>query len=210
MTTITSASEVDAVDWAKGDGLVPAIVQEARSLRVLMLGYMNKAALQRTLETGHVTFYSRSRQRLWEKGETSGHVLLCREIRLDCDWDTLLVLAEAKGPTCHLGTETCFGAEVAPDLGALADLAATIRQRRHDAPTGSYTAQLFAGGIRRIAQKVGEEGVEVALAAGNAEELAAESADLLYHLLVLLEASAIGLNEVMAVLRDRAQSRGPS
>lgn len=210
MTTIASASEVDAVDWTKSHGLVPAIVQDARSLRVLMLGYMNKVALQRTLETGLVTFFSRSKQRLWQKGETSGHVLQCREIRLDCDGDTLLVLAEAKGPTCHLGTETCFGVEVAPGLGILADLAATIRQRRHNAPEGSYTTQLFAGGIRRIAQKVGEEGVEVALAAGNAEELAAESADLLYHLLVLLEASGIGLNEVMAVLRDRAQSRGPS
>ena len=210
MTAVTSSCELDAVDWEKGDGLVPAIVQDGRSLRVLMLGYMNRAALQQTLETGLVTFYSRSRLRLWQKGETSGHVMQCREIRLDCDWDTLLVLVEAKGPACHLGTETCFGTEEAPGLGVLADLAATIRQRRQDAPPDSYTAKLFAAGIRRIAQKVGEEGVEVALAATNAEDLAAESADLLYHLLVLLEASGIGLNEVLAVLRDRAHSRGPS
>jgi phosphoribosyl-ATP pyrophosphohydrolase/phosphoribosyl-AMP cyclohydrolase len=162
------------------------------------------------VETGHVTFYSRSKQRLWEKGETSGHVLLCREIRLDCDRDTLLVMAEAQGPACHLGTRTCFGDDAPPGLAILADLAATIRQRRQDAPSHSYTARLFASGLRRIAQKVGEEGVEVALAAGNAKELAAESADLLYHLLVLLEAGGVGLDDVIAVLRDRAQPREPS
>jgi phosphoribosyl-ATP pyrophosphohydrolase/phosphoribosyl-AMP cyclohydrolase len=122
----------------------------------------------------------------------------------------LLVLAEAQGPTCHLGTRTCFGEDEAPGLHQLADLAATIRQRRHDAPSGSYTAKLFAAGIKRIAQKVGEEGVEVALAAGNAKDVAAESADLLYHLLVLLEASGVELRDVMAVLHDRAQAKGPS
>ncbi|HEX4158169.1 MAG TPA: bifunctional phosphoribosyl-AMP cyclohydrolase/phosphoribosyl-ATP diphosphatase HisIE [Rhizomicrobium sp.] len=210
MTSITCAAEVDAVDWAKGGGLVPAIVQDVPSLRVLMLGYMNRAALQQTLETRHVTFYSRGKHRLWEKGETSGNTLVCREIRLDCDRDTLLVLAEPNGPTCHLGTPTCFGDHASPGLAILADLAATIRQRRRDAPADSYTATLFASGMRRIAQKVGEEGVEVALAAGNAEELAAESADLLYHLLVLLEAGGVSLQDVMTVLRDRAQTRGPS
>jgi phosphoribosyl-ATP pyrophosphohydrolase/phosphoribosyl-AMP cyclohydrolase len=210
MTAITSAAGVDAIDWAKGGGLVPTIVQEARSLRVLMLGYMNREALQRTLDTGLVTFYSRSRQRLWEKGETSGHILRCREIKLDCDNDTLLVLADARGSTCHLGTRTCFGEDEIPNLALLADLAATIRQRRRDAPPDSYTASLFAAGIKRIAQKVGEEGVEVALAAGNAKDVAAESADLLYHLLVLLEASGVELRDVMAVLHDRAQAKGPS
>jgi phosphoribosyl-ATP pyrophosphohydrolase/phosphoribosyl-AMP cyclohydrolase len=210
MTAVTSVSGTDTVDWAKGDGLVPAVVQEARSLRVLMLGYMNREALQRTLETGLVTFYSRSKRRLWQKGETSGHVLHCRDISLDCDRDTLLVLAQAQGPACHLGTRTCFGDTEAPCLHELADLAATIRQRRNDAPADSYTAKLFAAGIKRIAQKVGEEGVEVALAAGNAEDVAAESADLLYHLLVLLEASGVELRDVMAVLHDRAQARGPS
>jgi phosphoribosyl-ATP pyrophosphohydrolase/phosphoribosyl-AMP cyclohydrolase len=210
MTSITSAAGVDAIDWQKGGGLVPAIVQDVLSLRVLMLGYMNRTALHQTLETGHVTFYSRSKQRLWEKGETSGHVLVCREIALDCDHDTLLVMAEAHGPACHLGARTCFGDHGAPGLAILADLAATIRQRRHDAPADSYTARLFASGMRRIAQKVGEEGVEVALAAGNAEELAAESADLLYHLLVLLEAGGVSLRDVMAVLHDRAQTREPS
>jgi phosphoribosyl-ATP pyrophosphohydrolase/phosphoribosyl-AMP cyclohydrolase len=210
MTAVASTFEIDAVDWAKGDGLVPAIVQEARSLRVLMLGYMNREALQRTWQTGLVTFYSRSKKRLWQKGETSAHVLKCREIRLDCDRDTLLVLAEAQGPTCHLGARTCFGDDEAPGISELVDLAATIRRRRHDAPPGSYTARLFAAGIKRIAQKVGEEGVEVALAAGNANEVAAESADLLYHLLVLLEASGVELRDVMATLRDRAQTRRPA
>jgi phosphoribosyl-ATP pyrophosphohydrolase/phosphoribosyl-AMP cyclohydrolase len=210
MTAVTFAAGIGAVDWAKGDGLVPAIVQDASALRVLMLGYMNREALQRTLQTGLVTFYSRSKQRLWQKGETSGHVLQCREIRLDCDRDTLLVLAEAHGPACHLGTRTCFGEDEAPGLSELADLAATIRQRRREAPMGSYTARLFEAGIKRIAQKVGEEGVEVALAAGNAKDVAAESADLLYHLLVLLEASGVELRDVMAILRDRAQTREPS
>ncbi|HEX3667500.1 MAG TPA: bifunctional phosphoribosyl-AMP cyclohydrolase/phosphoribosyl-ATP diphosphatase HisIE [Rhizomicrobium sp.] len=208
MTLIASVSGIDTVDWAKGYGLVPAIVQEMRSLRVLMLGYMNRAALLQTMDTGLVTFYSRSRQRLWQKGETSGHALVCREIRLDCDRDTLLVSAEARGPVCHLGTRACFGGNETPGLAELADLEATIRQRRHDAPTGSYTAGLFAAGIKRIAQKVGEEGVEVALAAGDAREVAAESADLLYHLLVLLEASGTELCDVMAILRNRAQAKG--
>ena len=210
MTVISSASDIEIVDWAKSDGLVPAIVQEASSLRVLMLGYMNRASLQQTLETGFVTFFSRSKQRLWQKGETSGHVLKCREIRLDCDRDTLLVRAEAHGPICHLGTSSCFGDDEIAGLQELADLAATIRARHNAAPPDSYTARLFASGIKRIAQKVGEEGVEVALAAGNAKELAAESADLLYHLLVLLEASDLNLRDVMAVLHQRAQKKGPS
>ena len=210
MTVITSMADADGIDWTKGAGLVPAIVQEACSQRVLMLGYMNRAALEQTLETGLVTFFSRSKKRLWQKGESSGHVLLYRQIRLDCDRDTLLVLADARGPTCHFGTRACFGDDEPPGLQELADLAATIRQRRNDGPSGGYTASLFAGGIKRIAQKVGEEGVEVALAAGNAKELAAESADLLYHLLVLLEASGVELRDVMAVLHERAQKKGPS
>lgn len=210
MTLITSLSDLDLVDWTKSGGLVPAIVQDARALRVLMLGYMNRASLQHTLETGFVTFYSRSKERLWQKGEISGHVLQCRQVRLDCDRDTLLVHADPQGPTCHLGTRTCFGDDETPGIQELADLAATIRKRRHDAQSGSYTASLFAAGIKRIAQKVGEEGVEVALAAGNAKELAAESADLLYHLLVLLEASDLNLRDVMAVLHQRAQKKGPS
>jgi phosphoribosyl-ATP pyrophosphohydrolase/phosphoribosyl-AMP cyclohydrolase len=210
MTAIVPAPDAEAVDWAKGGGLVPAIVQEAGSLRVLMLGYMNREALQQTLATGLVTFFSRSKRRLWQKGETSGHVLRLREIRLDCDGDTLLVLAAALGPACHLGTRTCFGEDESPSLATLADLAATIRDRRQTPSPGSYTAKLFAAGIKRIAQKVGEEGVEVALAAGNTEELAAESADLLYHLLVLLEASDVSLDDVMKILGQRAQARGSS
>jgi phosphoribosyl-ATP pyrophosphohydrolase/phosphoribosyl-AMP cyclohydrolase len=198
-----SAPSADAIDWAKGGGLVPAVVQDAVSLRVLMLGYMNREALQKTLETGLVTFYSRSKKRLWRKGETSGHVLRCRDIRLDCDHDTLLILAEPLGPTCHLGAKSCFGDGDATGLSVLADLANTIRRRRQNPEPGSYTAKLFAAGMRRIAQKVGEEGVEVALAAGNAEELAAESADLLYHLLVLLEAGGVELRAVMEILHKR-------
>ncbi len=169
MTAIKIAFDIDTVDWAKGDGLAPAIVQNAASLRVLMLGYMNRAALLQTLEFGKVTFYSRSKQRLWEKGETSGHQFQCREIRLDCDGDTLLVMVDAQGPACHRGTQTCFGAGETPvSIGALADLATTIRQRRRDAPPGSYSRQSCSRpACGRIAQKVGEEGVEVALAAGK-------------------------------------------
>lgn len=197
-----------AIDWAKTGGLVPVIIQDVKSLRVLMLGYMNAEALQKTLETRLVTFYSRTKQRLWQKGETSGHVLLLKNIRIDCDQDTLLIQAEPNGPTCHLGTPTCFGDDVAPSLSVLADLAATIHKRHENPEAGSYTAKLFAEGLPRIAQKVGEEGVEVALAgATQAPELANEAADLLYHLLVLLEVSDTGLTEVLTVLKDRAEKK---
>jgi phosphoribosyl-ATP pyrophosphohydrolase/phosphoribosyl-AMP cyclohydrolase len=200
--------EANALDWGKSDGLVPAIVQDACSLRVLMLGYVNKESLQKTLETGLVTFYSRRKQRIWQKGETSGHVLRMRDIKLDCDRDTLLILADPEGPTCHLGTQSCFGDGEIPGVAVLADLAATIHDRRKNPRPGSYTAKLFAEGITRIAQKVGEEGVEVALAASTGgAPLAGEAADLLYHLLVLLEASSVDWLDVMKILKERANAK---
>jgi len=200
--------DLNSVDWAKGDGLLPAIIQDANSLQVLMLGYVNQEALHKTMDSGLVTFFSRSKQRLWQKGETSGHVLRVRDIQLDCDKDTFLILAEPHGPTCHTGTRTCFGEAEAPDLSVIADLAATIHQRRITPEPDSYTAKLFSEGIIRIAQKVGEEGVETALAAATHDaKLASEAADLIYHLLVLLEASDTNLTDVLQILQKRAQAK---
>jgi phosphoribosyl-AMP cyclohydrolase / phosphoribosyl-ATP pyrophosphohydrolase len=198
----------DAMDWAKGGGLLPAIVQDARSLRVLMLGYMSRHSLQQTFDTGLVTFFSRSRQRLWQKGEMSGHVLHVREISPDCDRDAFLILADPAGPTCHLGSQSCFGDEGGPNLSTIAALADTIRARHLSPRPDSYTSKLFAQGVTRIAQKVGEEAVEAALAAATGSPtLAAESADLLYHLLVLLEARETDWMGVIAILRERAAAK---
>lgn len=197
--------DTETLDWNKGDGLLPAIVQDADSGRVLMLGYMSPEALEKTRATGHVTFHSRSKQRLWTKGETSGNVLELVDIVADCDRDTLRVLARPHGPTCHTGSATCFGDDVAPPLAFLAELERVIERRVGGDPTESYTARLLADGIKRCAQKVGEEGVEVALAAtaGDRDELIDESADLLYHLLVVLAASGVGLDEVVDRLAAR-------
>ncbi len=197
------SSERDArLDWGKGDGLLPVVVQDAASLRVLMLGYMNAEALAATRASGKVTFYSRSKQRLWTKGESSGHFLEVVSIDQDCDDDTLLVLAHPRGPTCHLGRASCF-----PDAQGnfLGTLDALVAERERERPAGSYTTSLFEKGTRRIAQKVGEEGVETALAAvaQGDEELIGESADLLYHLLVLLRARGLGLAEVLQLLETR-------
>jgi phosphoribosyl-ATP pyrophosphohydrolase/phosphoribosyl-AMP cyclohydrolase len=201
-----------ALDWAKGDGLLPAVVQHHLSGEVLMLGYMNRQALEQTLRDDKVTFYSRSKARLWTKGESSGHVLALKSVRIDCDADTLLIGAEPQGPTCHLGTSSCFGQseEVRPPLGFLAELDALVAQRDAERPAGSYTTQLFEGGIRRIAQKVGEEGVETALAAAvqGDEELLGEAADLLFHLTVLLRARGLGLADAVGVLAKRHGARG--
>jgi phosphoribosyl-ATP pyrophosphohydrolase/phosphoribosyl-AMP cyclohydrolase len=196
---------VGSLDWEKVDGLVPAIVQNLVSGKVLMLGYMNREALEKTLETEQVTFYSRSKQRLWTKGESSGNVLKLKEIHADCDKDALLVYAEPVGPTCHLGTETCWTPETQPSLSFIADLEQVIASRKQASADSSYTASLFARGTKRIAQKVGEEGVEVALAAtaNDNEELLNESADLLYHLLVLLQQQDLSLQEVIQVLQSR-------
>lgn len=195
------------LDWAKSDGLLPAIVQHWLTGEVLMLGYMTAAALAETQRSGQVTFYSRSKQRLWTKGESSGHVLVLKSIRIDCDADTLLIQADPRGPTCHTGTSSCFGdsANVRPPLGFLAELDALVAQRHAERPEGSYTTTLFDGGIRRIAQKVGEEGVETALAAvaQGDDELLGEAADLLFHLIVALRARGLSLADMADVLARR-------
>ena len=196
------SDELQSLDWAKGDGLLPAIVQDAGNLRVLMLGYMNPEALAATQSSGHVTFFSRSKQRLWKKGETSGNVLELVSIQTDCDNDTLLVLARPHGPTCHLQRASCFADAPA---SFLADLDALVAQRERERPSGSYTTALFEEGIRRIAQKVGEEGVETALAAVVQDDTAllGESADLIFHLLVLLRARGLSLRDVSSLLQQR-------
>ena len=203
-------SDFSRLDWAKGDGLLPAIVQHWLSGEVLMLGYMNAEALAQTQASGKVTFHSRSKQRLWTKGESSGHVLALKSIRIDCDADTLLIQADPHGPTCHLGTSSCFGEAVRPPLGFLAELDALVAQRHAERPAGSYTTRLFEGGMRRIAQKVGEEGVETALAAvvQDDAELLGEAADLVFHLTVALRARGLGLADVVRVLADRHAGRG--
>lgn len=192
----------DTLDWAKMDGLVPAIVQHADSGEVRMLGYMDRPALDATIRDKLVTFHSRSRGQPWRKGETSGNLLDLVDIRIDCDRDALLVSARPRGPTCHTGASSCFGDNVAPFLS---QLVRTIADRADADPASSYTARLMAEGVKRIAQKVGEEGVETALAAvaGDRAELESEAADLLYHLLVLLEASGSSLEAVTAELRRR-------
>ena len=202
------------LDWDKGGGLLPAIVQDAVDGRVLMLGYMNEAALRRTLADGRVTFFSRRRNELWTKGETSGHFLHVVQVSADCDRDTILVLAHPVGPTCHKGTPTCFADSREPQasrIAFLATLQATIAQRIAESPEGSYTARLFSSGIGRIAQKVGEEGVETALAAVTRDdpELVGECADLLYHLLVLLKSRNLTLEQVVGELASRHGARVP-
>jgi phosphoribosyl-ATP pyrophosphohydrolase/phosphoribosyl-AMP cyclohydrolase len=193
------------LDWNKGDGLLPAIVQHWRSGAVLMLGYMNPEALQQTQQSGKVTFFSRSKQRLWTKGESSGNFLELKSLHADCDNDTILVLADPQGPTCHLGTASCFGDAPAPPLAFLAALDDLIARRERELPQGSYTTRLFEQGTRRIAQKVGEEGVETALAAvvEDDDALLGESADLIYHLLILLRARKLDLAAVVETLRSR-------
>jgi phosphoribosyl-ATP pyrophosphohydrolase/phosphoribosyl-AMP cyclohydrolase len=197
--------DVDQLDWTKSNGLLPAIVQHYLTGEVLMLGYMNAEALAQTQSSGYVTFYSRSKQRLWTKGESSGHVLLVKSIRADCDADTVLVQADPQGPTCHLGTSSCFGDTARPPLGFLAELDALVASRKAELPEGSYTTRLFSGGTRRIAQKVGEEGVETALAAVTQgdDDLLGEAADLVFHLTVLLRARGFGLADVTQVLIKR-------
>lgn len=202
-----SPEEIARVDFDKGGGLVPAIVQDAATLQVLMLAYMDRAALDETLESGEATFYSRSRGERWRKGETSGHRMRVQDVRLDCDGDTLLISVAPQGPACHTGTTTCFGAAAPLGLGRLATLERTIALRASASPSESWTARLLAEGPKRIAQKVGEEGVECALAgaAGDTKELNGEAADLLYHLAVLLHARGLSYADVMDVLAERAE-----
>lgn len=197
------------LDWTKGDGLLPAIVQHWQDGRVLMQGWMNREALERTLIEGRVTFYSRSKGRLWTKGERSGHYLALKSAHADCDADAILLLAEPAGPTCHCGTDTCFGDAAAPALAFIGRLDALIAERARTRPAGSYTTALFEAGVRRIAQKVGEEGVEAALAGASQDDAALlnEAADLLFHLAVLLRARGHGLADVAARLRERHAAR---
>ncbi|MBA4136865.1 MAG: bifunctional phosphoribosyl-AMP cyclohydrolase/phosphoribosyl-ATP diphosphatase [Opitutus sp.] len=198
-------NSLPSLDWQKSGGLVPAIVQDADTQQVLMLGYMNAAALEQTLATKRVTFFSRSKNRLWVKGETSGHFLDFLSASVDCDADALLVLARPNGPTCHRGTCSCFSEGGASGVGFLAELERTVVQRIADGGEKSYTARLVAEGVKRVAQKVGEEGVETALAAtaGTNEELAGEVADLLFHLIVLLRAKGLSLADATRVLEAR-------
>jgi len=193
------------VDWEKGGGLAPAIVQDADTGAVLMLGYMNAEALSETQEKGLVTFWSRSKNRLWTKGETSGDVLHLVSLAADCDRDAILVQARPAGPTCHLGTVTCWGDDPGPDLAFLGRLGRIIDQRASAAPDASSTAKLLSSGIAKIAQKVGEEGVETALAAvGERDEaLLGEAADLIFHLMVLLKARGLSLRDAANVLKAR-------
>ena len=194
--------DIARLAWERQGGLLPAIVQDASTLRVLMLGYMDRAALAATLAQGRVTFFSRSRQRLWCKGETSGHWLDLVSIDADCDGDTLLVSARPHGPTCHLGRCSCFAHAPVDPLGALDALVAA----RIATPSDGYTDRLLQSGIARIAQKVGEEGVETALAAvaGSDDALRSEAADLVYHLIVALRARGLTLDDVRAELAARA------
>lgn len=201
--------QIEALDWDKQGGLLPAVVQDARNHRVLMLGYMNRESLQRTMELGQVTFYSRSKQRLWTKGESSGNVLQLMSVAADCDRDSLLIQAIPHGPTCHRGTVSCF--DQAP-ASFVAELDHLVEARERERPADSYTTRLFEKGVRRIAQKVGEEGVETALAAvaESDDALLGESGDLVYHLLVLLRSRGLGWNDVQSLLAERHAPKAPA
>tara|TARA_R110001583_G_scaffold16561_14_gene67859 strand:+ start:25148 stop:25771 length:624 start_codon:yes stop_codon:yes gene_type:complete len=206
--SLMNEEQLASLDWAKVDNLMPVIVQNRTSGKVLMLGYVNQESLAATVESGKMTFFSRTKQRLWCKGEESGNFLNVLEISTDCDNDTLLAIVEPVGPTCHLGTESCFKNEKQPALTFIADLEQVIKSRKGADPKSSYTASLYARGTKRISQKVGEEGVEVALAAmaKDMDELTCESADLLYHLTVLLQNEGLSLSDVAAKLQERHSS----
>ncbi|MDG1753023.1 MAG: bifunctional phosphoribosyl-AMP cyclohydrolase/phosphoribosyl-ATP diphosphatase HisIE [Thalassotalea sp.] len=191
--------------WEKMDNLIPAIIQHHKTGAVLMQGYMNQASLAQTISSEKATFFSRSKQDIWVKGETSGNFLNVKQILSDCDKDSLLIACEPIGPSCHLGTESCFPEQKLTQQNFLSQLEQVIESRKNDAPEDSYTAHLFSRGTTKIAQKVGEEGVEVALAAvaETKDDLLGECADLFYHTLVLLQDQKIDLAEVMSVLQKR-------
>lgn len=198
------------IDFNKNkDGLVPAIIQDATTYKVLMLGYMDEAALKKTNETKLVTFFSRTKNRLWTKGEDSGNVLNLVDIKLDCDNDSLLIKVNPKGPTCHTGSDTCWNEDNTENYGFISKLENTIENRVNSGNTDkSYVASLFASGIKKVAQKVGEEAVEVVIEAmdNNEDLFLNESADLLFHYLMLLQAKGYRLNDVVSVLKDRAHN----
>ena len=195
------------LDFSKMGGLIPAIIQDVDTQKVLMLGYMNEEAYQKTLDTGIVTFFSRTRQTLWTKGETSGNFLHLVSIKADCDQDTLLIQVHPDGPVCHTGTDTCWGEENKQDILFLKDLQDFIDKRHQEMPEGSYTTSLFQSGINKIAQKVGEEAVETIIEAcnGTDERLIYEGSDLLYHLIVLLTSKGYRIEDLANELRERHQ-----
>jgi phosphoribosyl-ATP pyrophosphohydrolase/phosphoribosyl-AMP cyclohydrolase len=193
------------MDYSKLNGLIPAIIQDARSNRVLMLGFMNKEAYKKTKKEGKVTFFSRTRNQLWTKGEESGNFLYVKEILKDCDQDTVLIKAEPAGPVCHTGNDTCFNEINHGDIDFLTSLQNLIQQRKRDMPDNSYTTKLFARGINKIAQKVGEEAVELVIEAKDDDDhlFLNEAADLMYHLMVLLTAKGYALDDVAKILESR-------
>ena len=194
------------IDFDKGEGLVPAIIQDSSTLRVLMLGYMNREAYDKTVQTGLVTFYSRSRKCLWTKGETSGNYLKLVDIKVDCDNDTLLVKAVPQGPVCHTGTDTCWGeTNEASPLLFLSELSDFIECRHREMPEGSYTTSLFRDGLNRMAQKVGEEALELVIEATNGTDarLVYEGSDMLYHLIVLLTSKGLRIEDLARELQER-------
>jgi phosphoribosyl-ATP pyrophosphohydrolase/phosphoribosyl-AMP cyclohydrolase len=196
-------------DFDKGNGLLPAIVQDVTTGKVLMQGYMNAEALEKTQKEGKVTFWSRSKERLWTKGETSGNYQLLEDVLLDCDGDSILIKATPQGPTCHTGADTCFNESNSSRTGFIDQLRSIIKDRKENPSDESYTASLFARGINKVAQKVGEEAVELVIEAkdDNKDLFMGEAADLLFHYLVLLEAKGYSLDEVIAVLEDRHRKK---
>lgn len=205
--------QIQNIDWQKVDNLLPVIVQNVHTCEVLMLGYMNQEALEKTIAEARVTFFSRTKQRLWTKGETSGHFLNVVDMSLDCDNDTLLILADPIGETCHTGAESCFhqfSREEQPDWIWFSKLERLVASRKGADPESSYTAKLYARGVKKIAQKVGEEAVETALAAvsKDREELVSEAADLVYHLTVLLQNDSLEWADVVAKLKERHKGIG--
>ena len=206
--TLAASIDISSIDFAKGGGLIPAVVQDADTLQVLTLAYMDEAALRETLDSGQATFFSRSRGGRWRKGETSGDFLNVVSVTPDCDGDAVVVKVRPVGNACHLNRVSCFGDEDAPGLGRIGRLERTIQVRAQADPNDSWTARLIAQGPKRAAQKVGEEGVETALAgaAGDEAELASEAADLIYHLLVLLHARNMVFQDVLVVLAKRAEA----
>lgn len=197
--------QITNIDFDKTQGLVPAVIQDAKTKNVLMLGYMDEAAIAKTQSTGKVTFFSRSKKRLWTKGEESGNFLELVDMKVDCDNDTLLVQTNPIGPTCHKGTDTCWGEENTPNFSFLSKLESVIKDRYENRDQKSYTSSLFDKGINKVAQKVGEEAVEVVIEAkdDNTELFLNESADLLYHFMILLRAKGFNLEDVVKTLEKR-------
>lgn len=203
-------NDINTIDFTKNpDGLIPAVIQDHATLQVLMLGYMNQQALEQTIVTKKVTFYSRSKQRLWVKGETSENYLLLEDIFIDCDNDTILVMATPCGPTCHTGARSCFTEQLMPALSSLGMLDKIIQDRIRNPTENSYTHKLVSRGLNKVAQKVGEEAVEVVIAAlaESREEYLGEMTDLLYHSLILLHAQGLNLNDLAEVIQERHQQK---